>query len=82
MTRWKVEFQEKAQDALLRLDRTARERIRQYVRRLRESDNPRTKGAPLRGSLSGLWKYRVGDYRLVCQIKDDVLIVLVVWLGP
>lgn len=42
------------------------------------ADDPRTLGWALRGELSEYWRYRVGDYRLVCEIQDDVLTVLVV----
>lgn len=42
------------------------------------ADDPRTLGRALRGELSEYWRYRVGDYRLVCEIQDDVLTVLVV----
>lgn len=43
--------------------------------------NPRQTGKALQGDLKGLWRYRVGDYRLIVQIKDDELIILVVELG-
>jgi mRNA interferase RelE/StbE len=42
------------------------------------ADDPRMLGRALRGELSEYWRYRVGDYRLVCEIQDDVLTVLVV----
>ncbi|MEI6745635.1 MAG: type II toxin-antitoxin system RelE/ParE family toxin [Methylococcaceae bacterium] len=45
------------------------------------TNNPRLQGLALQGDLKGLWRYRVGDYRLVCQINDGELIVLVVEIG-
>lgn len=45
------------------------------------SDNPRSTGHGLAGPLSGLWRYRVGDYRIICDIQDHKLVVLVVEIG-
>lgn len=45
---------------------------------LEGTDNPRTIGKGLVGELTGLWRYRVGDYRLLCQIKDAVIEVEIV----
>jgi len=45
------------------------------------NENPRRFGGPLRYDLTGLWRYRVGDYRIVCEIQDNVLIVLIVRIG-
>ncbi len=44
-------------------------------------DDPRSRGHALTGELSGLWRYRVGDWRIICKIKDTELIILVVDLG-
>ena len=41
-------------------------------------DDPRSRGKALTGNLAGLWRYRVGDYRVVCDIEDGVLVILVV----
>jgi mRNA interferase RelE/StbE len=49
--------------------------------RVAMNENPRMLGKALAGSLDRYWAYRVGDYRLVCEIHDDVLSVLVVDLG-
>jgi mRNA interferase RelE/StbE len=58
-------------------------RIRRYLfERVAVASSPRQFGKPLVGSRYGeLWRYRVGDYRLICQIKDGVLIVLVLEIG-
>ncbi len=47
-------------------------------RRVADSENPKQLGAPLSGSLRGWWRYRVGGYRVICEIQDDVLRVLVI----
>lgn len=81
LTRWRVKYTEEARSELFKLDKPVRERIRSFVKRLPDLPNPRMRGEALQGPLSGLWKYRVGDYRLVCQIQDEVVTVLIVWLG-
>lgn len=65
-----------------RLDAQTRQRIRDYLEgRVADLDNPRDLGAPLTGPLSGRWRYRVGDYRIICEIDDGRLRVLVLTIG-
>jgi mRNA interferase RelE/StbE len=45
------------------------------------SNDPRQLGAALTGNLKGLWRYRIGDYRIICRIEDRALIVVVVIVG-
>ena len=51
------------------------------VRNLQNCNNPRRLGKPLSGKWKGMWGYRVGDYRLVCDIQDGVCVILVVTAG-
>jgi mRNA interferase RelE/StbE len=44
-------------------------------------DDPRQLGEPLKGQWASLWRYRVGDYRVVCELRDQELVILVVRLG-
>ncbi|MDQ5908782.1 MAG: mRNA interferase RelE/StbE [Pseudomonadota bacterium] len=79
---WAVELAESAADELDKLDLVTQQRIWRYLRgRLARTVNPRQTGKALTGSYSGLWRYRVGDYRLVCRIEDARLVVLVVKVG-
>lgn len=79
---WKIEFDPRALDELKKLDKQAQQRIIKFIRqRLEIDENPRRIGASLTGKLSGLWKYRVGDYRLVCHINDNLIEVLIVHVG-
>jgi mRNA interferase RelE/StbE len=79
---WVVELSESAADALDNLDLTTQQRIWRYLRgRLSGTDNPRQTGKALTGNYAGLWRYRVGDYRLICRIEDTRLVVLVVKIG-
>ncbi len=62
--------------------RAAQESIIRFLReRVRAADNPRQWGKPLHGDKGGLWRYRVGDYRLICDIQDERITVLVVRVG-
>jgi mRNA interferase RelE/StbE len=79
---WRIEFDLDALKDLERLDPPIQRRITRYLReRLAPLEDPRRLGAPLRGPLSGLWKYRVGDYRVICRLEDAALVVLVVAVG-
>ena len=76
---YRISFTPAAQKQILRLDKVAALRIRAYVEGL-DPQNPRLVGTPLSGE-SGLWRYRVGDYRILVSIHDDELLVLVVSAG-
>lgn len=79
---WRVEFESQAEKELSRLDPQYARRILKYLHeRIATDDDPRRFGDPLRHGLSGLWKYRIGDYRVICDIRDEVLLVLVVRIG-
>ncbi|MDK8300684.1 MAG: type II toxin-antitoxin system RelE/ParE family toxin [Actinomycetaceae bacterium UMB1218B] len=75
---WKVEIDKDAQRYLAKLDKPIARRIVAKLRQISELNDPRMQGKGLTGNLAGLWRYRVGDYRLVCLIEDDVMVVLVV----
>jgi mRNA interferase RelE/StbE len=67
---------------LQKLDRQAqREIIASLDERIATPEEPRRFGKPLRAALTGLWRYRVRDYRVLCQIQDGILLVLVVSIG-
>jgi mRNA interferase RelE/StbE len=80
--RWAYKFDRRALDELRKLDRQAQKEIIAYLdKRTATKEDPRRFGKPLRAELAGLWRYRVRDYRLLCQLKDDVLLILVVSVG-
>ena len=80
---WKVELSPGADRDLDRLDPQHARRIVKFLsERVARSDNPRSIGEPLAGERLGeFWRYRVGDYRLICKIQDERLVVLVIKLG-
>ncbi|MGA7833498.1 MAG: type II toxin-antitoxin system RelE/ParE family toxin [Terracidiphilus sp.] len=79
---WAIEYAETAKKQLRKLDRVAARRIVDFMdERVAPSDNPRGMGKALRGPLGDLWRYRMGDFRIICDIQDGVLTVLVLQVG-
>ncbi len=77
---WTIEYAKSAQKNAKRLDPVIRKRIRQFLdERLATHENPHELGTALKGhALGGYWRYKVGDYRIICDIQDKRLVVLVV----
>lgn len=79
---WRIEVTPSAARQLRKLDRQAARRIGDYLRGLAATcEDPRQRGKGLTANLSGLWRYRVGDYRVICQIEEARLMVLVVQIA-
>ena len=80
---YSVELAESAERELSGLDAQQSRRILKFLsERLAKLENPRSIGEALhRSRLGEFWKYRVGDYRLICKIEDHRLLVLVLRLG-
>lgn len=82
MPAWRVEFDRAAVRDLRKLGSEAERLILRYLReRISGSDDPRRFGHALTGDRRGLWRYRVGDYRIVASIEDNHFVVLVVTIG-
>lgn len=80
--RWTVEFDDHARRELRKLDPAVQRKILGYLReQIAGSDDPTKFGRPLRMNLAGLWRYRIGDYRLICRLEDFRLAVLVLKVG-
>ena len=80
---WKIEFIPEAEKDLKAIDRTVVRRILRFLYdKVRLLENPLQLGEALKGPESGkYWKYRVGDYRIICQIKDREILILVLRVG-
>jgi mRNA interferase RelE/StbE len=79
---WRNAFDRRAFKDLERLRTVDRERVRRFLDgRILTLGDPRTVGSPLTGGLGGLWRYRVGDVRIIARIEDDRFVVLVVAVG-
>ena len=79
---WTVEWDDRARRELRRLDRQVQRDILKYFsERIATNEDPQRFGKALRHELQGLWRYRIGDYRAVCQIENGRLVVLVLAIG-
>ena len=78
---WKVELTDTAAKQLARLDKTQAQRITKYLRRLMQLEDPRDAGKALTGNWRTYWRYRGGDYRVVCEIRDNELVIVAVLIG-
>lgn len=79
---WTIEYDESALADLKKLDRQIQLEILDYMdKRIAKAEDPRAFGKPLRHSKFGLWRYRVHDYRMICQIREATLVVLVLAVG-
>ena len=79
---WTLEYARSARKSVEKLDPETRRRIREFLEnRLATLDDPRALGKPLKGPLATFWRYRVGDYRILCDVQDKRLVILVVAIG-
>ena len=80
---WRIRFSDTAEKQLSKLDRKVAKRIYDFLRnRIAKLDDPRSLGEALKGSKLGeFWRYRVGDYRIITSIEDNVLTILVITVG-
>ena len=77
---WRIELARSAAKQLAKLGTAESRRIVEFLK-ARASEDPRQVGKALSGPLGDLWRYRVGDYRIICEIQDAALVVLVVRVG-
>ena len=81
MTRWRLETSSQFGKAARKLDRQVLRRIRASLDQVCELEDPRSRGKGLSGDLAGYWRYRVGDYRILVEIRDSVLVIVAIGLG-
>lgn len=76
---WAYNISERALKQLKKLDPQIRKRIIDFLDdRITGSNNPKQWGKQLKGELKNIWRYRVGDYRILCQLQGELLVVLIV----
>ena len=79
---WTIEYTSSVAKDIKKLDRPVQRNIRAFLENdLLGLENPRLKGKGLTANHAGLWRYRIGDYRLICNIEDHRLVVLVLAAG-
>lgn len=82
MNSYNIELSERFKKEFRKLDGYTQKMIRAWINKnLAKTNNPRTHGKPLTGDLAGLWRYRIGDYRLIAEIKDNQLTILALSIG-
>lgn len=79
---WRIEISKRAFKTLQNLDSATQKLILSYLdERVAKLDNPKTHGKALVGKLKGLWRYRVGDYRIICRLEKETITILVLDIG-
>lgn len=82
MKKYDVELTERFKKQFRKLDKYTQKMLRAWIdKNLVDCENPRQHGKGLSANLSGQWRYRIGDYRLICQIDDGKLIILALTVG-
>lgn len=79
---WSVDFTASALKQLKKIDKKWQSKILDYLDdEVAPLDNPQDKGKALVGNKKGLWRYRVGDYRVICQIIEDDFVIVAITIG-
>ena len=79
---WRLVFSQRADKQLSKLDpRVRRIILRWLLKNIEGCSDPRAHGKCLTADKSGKWRYRIGDYRVLCEIQDDELVVLAIEIG-
>ena len=76
-----VLFADSARKEFLKLDKPIQKQIQTFILKLQELKDPRSSGKALVGNLGGRWRYRVGDYRLICEIDDNKILITILKIG-
>ena len=80
--KYRVEWSQRAQKQIRKLDKSVSELILRWVHKnLDDCENPRLHGKALSQNRAGEWRYRVGDYRLIADIQDDKIVILILSVG-
>lgn len=82
MSRYRVRYEKEAQKALKKMDKYQASLIISWIEKhLEGTENPRVYGKGLVGNKSGQWRYRIGDYRVIADIQDEAVIILILTVG-
>jgi mRNA interferase RelE/StbE len=78
---WNIALTQKAKKQLAKADFQTKEKILNFLYQEELRKSPKIFGKNLRGNLKKFWRYRVGDYRIICELKNAELVVLVIEIG-
>ena len=81
MSRWGLETSPQFDKAARKLDPQVLRRIKAYLDEVCELDDPRSRGKGLTGDLAGYWRYRIGDYRVLVEVRDADPVIIAITLG-
>lgn len=82
MKHYRLIYSKDFQKIFKKLDSSVQKLVASYIKHnLENTDNPRNHGKALVGDKKGLWKYRIGIYRLIVEIQDDILVILLLTFG-
>lgn len=81
MAHWGVEFTPRAEKTLSRLDRTVQKRVVGKLYQIQGADDPRDLLKPLTGPFAGMFRLRVGDYRVIIDVQDERCVILALDVG-
>lgn len=77
-----IEYSKTARNTIKKMDNTTSNFIKSWIEKnLMNTENPRIKGKALTGNLKGLWRYRVADYRILVDIQDDKIVIVILDIG-
>ena len=80
--KYDVEYSKTAMNIIKKMDSSTSKLVRTWIEKnLINTENPRIKGKALTSDLKGLWRYRVGDYRILADIQDDKIVILILDIG-
>ena len=80
--KYEVRFEKRAQKALKKMDKHQALIIMAWIKKnLVKTSNPREHGKGLKGNRSGVWRYRIGDYRIISHIDDNQILILILEIG-
>ena len=78
---YRIIYSDDSLKQLKKMDNHAQTLITSYMRNIEKLEEPRAKGKALSANLRGFWRYRISDYRVICEIQDDEIIIIVVEIG-
>ena len=81
MSRWGLETSPQFDKAARKLDPQVLRRIKAYLDEVCELDDPRSRGKGHTADLAGYWRYRIGDYRVLVEVRDEDLVIIAIALG-
>lgn len=78
---WTIEYTKTFQKEVRKLDKSIQKKVKSFFENLENAEDPRSKGKALTQNLSGLWRYRIEDFRIICEIQDEKVVILTLRIG-